>query len=144
MNKFTSPNRCLWAGRRNGTTYSQSHHQTTDPLAVNRHRSFRHDDYSNFHDKDVSVRGTSQWIPSCVGTNTVGRKRGGELRRVSGIALFTFEVRHANLVPTRQPDICRASLTAQYEGAVNLNSVCTVLPATGIPHTYNAKASSQL
>ena len=53
--------------------------------------------------------------------------------RVRGIALFTFEVRHTNLVRTRQPDICRASLTAQYQGAANLNCMCSVLPATGIP-----------
>jgi len=67
-----------------------------------------------------------------VDTNTVGRKLGSGLQRVSGIALFTFEVRHANLVRKSQP-ICRASLTAQYQDAANLKCMCTVLPATGIP-----------
>jgi hypothetical protein len=138
MNKLTSPNRCLWAGRRNGTTYSKSHHQTTDPLAVNRHRSFWHDDYSKFHDKDVSLRGTSQWIPSSVGTDTVGRKRGSGLWRVSGIALFTFEVRHTNLVPTRQP-ICRASLTVQYQGAANLTPCALYFRPLESLYTCNAR-----
>jgi len=143
VNKFISPNRCLWAGRRNRTTYSQSHRHKTDPLALNWHRSFWHDDYSKFHDKDVSL---------CTWNITVDTLlRGYKHCRKETWRWSTMSQRHCSLHLWSTSRQSWANKAARHLPGISncpirrcLNCVCTVLPATGIPHTYNAKASSQL